>query len=45
MGRLRNAVTSLSSSLAIRLTWDFDNRSMPRVWTNLSTRRVLTPRT
>jgi hypothetical protein len=42
-GRLRNASTAVSSSLAMTLTWDFDKLVIPRVSTSLSIRLVETP--
>jgi hypothetical protein len=41
--RERNSPTWASSSAAITLTCDFDNRVMPRASTNFSIRRVDTP--
>ena len=40
---MRNAVTWVSRSAAIRDTCDFDNEVIPNVWTSLSIRRVDTP--
>ena len=42
-GRVRNASTAASSSLAITDTCDFDRLVIPRVSTRLSIRRVDTP--
>jgi putative transposase len=42
-GRVRNAVTCWSRSVAIRDTCDFDSEVIPRVCTSLSIRRVDTP--
>ena len=42
-GRVRNAATCSSRSLAISETWDFDSPVIPRVRTSLSIRRVETP--
>ena len=42
-GRVRNASTAVSSSLAITETCDFDRLVIPRVPTSLSIRRVDTP--
>ena len=42
-GRVRNASTWQSRSLAISDTCGFDNPVMPRVWTSFSILRVLTP--
>ena len=42
-GRVRNASTWASRSAAITLTWDFDNRVIPRDSTSFSIRRVETP--
>ena len=42
-GRVRNAATCSSRSLAISLTWDLDSPVIPRVRTSLSVRRVETP--
>lgn len=42
-GRVRNAVTCSSSSLAIRETCDLLSEAMPSVATSLSIRRVETP--
>lgn len=41
--RVRNSSTCESSSLAIWDTCDFDRVVLPRDWTSLSIRRVLTP--
>ncbi len=43
-GRVRNAATWASSSLAISETWDLLSPVIPKVRTSLSIRRVLTPR-
>jgi hypothetical protein len=42
-GRVRNASTWESRSLAIWDTWDFDSPVMPNVSTSFSILRVLTP--
>lgn len=42
-GAVAELVTCSSRSVAMRLTCDFDRRSMPKVLTSLSMRRVLTP--
>jgi hypothetical protein len=42
-GRVRNAATWASRSVAIRETCDLDRLVMPRLCTSLSMRRVETP--
>src|SRR5690606_14398501 len=42
-GRVRNAATWSSRSVAIRETWDLDRDVMPKDCTSLSIRRVETP--
>jgi hypothetical protein len=42
-GRVRNCSTCSSRSLAISLTWDFDNPVIPNDCTSLAIRRVETP--
>ena len=42
-GRVRNASTCSSRSLAISETWDLDRPVIPSDWTSLSIRRVETP--